>query len=101
MPISMACVGKYIFLHPALLRRKCCLEDDHLSLLTLWRQYDSVYREVLTYPVENDQLFPDEVREAGRAHLEEKQIKHEVKVYAGVPHGKLVEVQAFSRTGSP
>lgn len=69
--------------------------DDYLSLLTPWRQYDSVYQEVLTYSVENDQLFPDEVREAGRAHLEEKQIKHEVKVYTGVPHGKFAEVQAL------
>lgn len=56
--------------------------------------------EVLTYAVENDQLFPNEVREAGRAHLEKKQIQHEVKVYTGVPHGKFAEVQDFQRTRS-
>ena len=36
---------------------------------------------------ENDQLFPDDIREAGKKHLEEKQIEHEIKVYPGVPHG--------------
>ena len=40
--------------------------------------------------VENDQLFPDDVRTAGQKYLEENQIKHEVKVYSGVPHGFAV-----------
>jgi dienelactone hydrolase len=39
---------------------------------------------------ENDQLFPDEVREAGRKFLEEKGIEHEIKVYSNVPHGFAV-----------
>ncbi len=40
--------------------------------------------------VENDQLFPDDVRTAGQTFLEEKMIDHEVKVYTGVPHGFAV-----------
>ena len=37
--------------------------------------------------VENDQLFPDDVRNAGQTYLEENKVKHEVMVYSGVPHG--------------
>ncbi len=40
--------------------------------------------------VENDQLFPDDVRTAGQKYLEENKVKHEVKVYSGVPHGFAV-----------
>jgi dienelactone hydrolase len=40
--------------------------------------------------VENDQLFPDEVRLAGVEALEKAQIEHEVKVYPEVPHGFAV-----------
>lgn len=38
--------------------------------------------------VEDDPLFPDEVREAGHKALEDKGTEHEVKIYPGVPHGK-------------
>ncbi|KAL6714739.1 hypothetical protein ACLMJK_008164 [Lecanora helva] len=37
--------------------------------------------------VENDQLFPDEVRDQGKKFLEENKIEHEMRVYEGVPHG--------------
>ena len=40
--------------------------------------------------VENDQLFPDEVRIAGKEHLEKERVEHEVKVYSSVPHGFAV-----------
>ena len=40
--------------------------------------------------VENDQLFPDDVRNAGQTYLEEHKVKHEVKIYPGVPHGFAV-----------
>ena len=40
--------------------------------------------------VENDQLFPDEVRTAGETFLKEKKIDYEVKEYPGVPHGFAV-----------
>jgi dienelactone hydrolase len=40
--------------------------------------------------VENDQLFPDDVRTAGQAFLEENKVEHEIKVYSGVPHGFAV-----------
>lgn len=38
--------------------------------------------------LENDQLFPDDVRLAGQKFLEENKVEHEIKVYPGVPHGK-------------
>ena len=46
--------------------------------------------QYLTRATENDQLFPDEVRETGKAYLEEKQVENEIKVYSGVPHGFAV-----------
>jgi dienelactone hydrolase len=38
--------------------------------------------------VENDPLFPDEVREAGEKAMSDDNLEHEVQVYPGVPHGK-------------
>lgn len=40
--------------------------------------------------VENDQLFPEDVRIAGQKFLEENKVEHEIKVYPGVPHGFAV-----------
>jgi len=40
--------------------------------------------------VENDPLFPDDVRKVGLEALEKAQIEHEVKVYPEVPHGFAV-----------
>ena len=37
---------------------------------------------------ENDQLFPEEILEAGRKYLEANNIEHEIRTYPGVPHGK-------------
>ncbi|KAI9782674.1 MAG: hypothetical protein M1816_001745 [Peltula sp. TS41687] len=40
--------------------------------------------------VENDQLFPDEVREEGRKSLQANGVKHEIEVYKDMPHGFAV-----------
>ncbi|KAK0638830.1 Alpha/Beta hydrolase protein [Cercophora newfieldiana] len=40
--------------------------------------------------VEDDPLFPDEVRTAGEDYMREKGVEHEVQVYPGVPHGFAV-----------
>ena len=40
--------------------------------------------------VENDQLFPDEVRIAGKEHLDSQSTEYEMEVYPGVPHGFAV-----------
>ena len=40
--------------------------------------------------VENDNLFPDEIREAGQEFLQKNNIEHEMKVYPNVPHGFAV-----------
>lgn len=38
--------------------------------------------------VENDPMFPDEVRKYGEDYLAKGNLEHEVQVYPGVPHGK-------------
>jgi dienelactone hydrolase len=40
--------------------------------------------------VENDPLFPDEVRIAGEDYMSANGVEHEVQVYPGVPHGELL-----------
>ncbi|KAK4151435.1 protein AIM2 [Chaetomidium leptoderma] len=40
--------------------------------------------------VENDPLFPDEVRIAGEEYMSANGVEHEVQVYPGVPHGFAV-----------
>ncbi len=40
--------------------------------------------------VAQDTLFPDDVREQGRASLELNAVEHEIKVFNGVPHGFAV-----------
>lgn len=39
--------------------------------------------------VENDPLFPDDVRKFGEDALSKANVEHEVQVYPGVPHGKF------------
>lgn len=39
--------------------------------------------------VEDDPLFPDEVRIAGEEYMSANGVEHEVQVYPGVPHGEL------------
>lgn len=40
--------------------------------------------------VEHDPVFPDEVRMAGEDYMSKNNVEHEVQVYPGVPHGKLL-----------
>ncbi|KAB5554679.1 Alpha/Beta hydrolase protein [Coniochaeta sp. 2T2.1] len=40
--------------------------------------------------VENDPLFPDDVRMAGEDYMNKHEVEHEVSVYPGVPHGFAV-----------
>ncbi|KAH6845016.1 Alpha/Beta hydrolase protein [Chaetomium sp. MPI-CAGE-AT-0009] len=59
--------------------------------------------------VENDPMFPDEVRIAGEEYMSENGVEHEVQVYPGVPHGfavvgdyddaniKIAQVTAFDQ----
>jgi dienelactone hydrolase len=42
--------------------------------------------------VENDPLFPEEVRIGGEDSLSDANVEHEVQVYPGVPHGELVHI---------
>ncbi len=39
--------------------------------------------------VENDPLFPDDVRTAGEDYMSKNNVEHEVQVYPGVPHGEF------------
>ncbi len=61
----------------------------HGTLITK-EDLESIKSPISMACVENDQLFPDDVRTAGQTFLEEKKIDHEVKVYSGVPHGFAV-----------
>ena len=47
----------------------------------------AVKTPILLICVQNDPLFPDEVRQTGVETLEKNQVQHEVKVYPEVPHG--------------
>jgi len=59
--------------------------------------------------VENDQLFPDDVKEHGENFLKTNNIEHEFRTYSGVPHGfatlgdyedakiKSTQIQAFEQ----
>jgi dienelactone hydrolase len=38
--------------------------------------------------VEDDPLFPEEIRKAGEDSLVKNGVEHEIKIYPGVPHGK-------------
>jgi dienelactone hydrolase len=42
--------------------------------------------------VENDPLFPEEVRTAGEDYMSKANLEHEVRVYPGVPHGKTLKL---------
>ena len=46
--------------------------------------------------VENDPLFPDEVRMAGEDYMSKNEVEHEVSVYPGVPHGTLFSAFAVT-----
>lgn len=46
--------------------------------------------------VENDPLFPDEVRIAGEEYMSANGVEHEVQVYPGVPHGEFLPESCVS-----
>jgi dienelactone hydrolase len=48
----------------------------------------AVQSPLLMICVENDQLFPAEILEQGRQHMEANAVAHDIKIYPGVPHGK-------------
>ena len=61
----------------------------HGTLITA-EELEAVKSPITMVCVENDQLFPDDVRTAGEKSLEENKVEHQVKVYPGVPHGFAV-----------
>jgi len=61
----------------------------HATLVTK-EDLASVKSPVTMVCVEKDQLFPEEILEAGRSHLESNNVEHEIKTYPGVPHGFAV-----------
>ena len=48
--------------------------------------------------VDNDQLFSDEIREAGKGFLEAKGVEHEIRVYKGMPHGDYSPIPHITLT---
>lgn len=53
------------------------------------RDVCAVKAPLLMVCVENDQLFPEEILEQGRQHMQANGVEHDIKIYPGVPHGKL------------
>ena len=53
-------------------------------------EMDGVTVPTCVVAVENDTLFPDEIREEGRKAMEAKKLDHEFTVYPDVPHGFAV-----------
>ena len=58
-----------------------------MSMICIGGCFSSTSWTALIGPSEDDQLFPDDVREEGRKNLEGNKIEHEIHVYSGVPHG--------------
>ncbi|KAK4241623.1 hypothetical protein C8A03DRAFT_30205 [Achaetomium macrosporum] len=52
--------------------------------------FDGLKAPLSVVCVENDPLFPDEVRIAGEEYMSQNDVEHEVQVYPGVPHGFAV-----------
>lgn len=52
--------------------------------------FDGLKAPVSLVCVENDPLFPDDVRTAGEDYMSKINVEHEVQVYPGVPHGKFL-----------
>jgi dienelactone hydrolase len=65
----------------------------HGTLITS-DDFNGIRSPIMMICVENDQLFPDNVRVAGEEYLAANGIEHEVHVYPGVPHGEI-PVYAF------
>ena len=61
----------------------------HGTLITK-EDLEAIKSPVSMVCVENDNLFPDDVRDAGKEFLEKNNVEHEMKVYPGVPHGFAV-----------
>ena len=38
--------------------------------------------------LDNDPLFPNDIREEGKKSLEERKVEYELEIYQDVPHGK-------------
>jgi dienelactone hydrolase len=53
----------------------------------------AVKSPLLMVCVENDQLFPAEILESGRQYMDAHAVEHDIKIYPGVPHGKLSTAQ--------
>lgn len=60
----------------------------HGTLVTQ-EDFEGTKAPLMLICVENDQLFPDEVREAGEEYLRKAQVEHKIEIYPGVPHGKV------------
>lgn len=51
--------------------------------------------------VENDPLFPEDVRSAGEDSMSNANLEHEVQVYPGVPHGMYIHWSHSARNHTP
>lgn len=59
------------------------------ATLVAREDFDGIKVPLSLVCVENDPMFPDDVRKHGEDYLSKAQVDHEVQVYPGVPHGKF------------
>lgn len=62
------------------------------ATLVAREDFDGIKSPVSLVCVENDPLFPDDVRTAGEEYMSKSNVEHEVQVYPGVPHGKFLSL---------
>ena len=66
-----------------------CGTFAHGTMITK-EDLESIKSPISIVAVEKDQLFPDDVRIAGKEHLDGEKAEYEMEVYPGVPHGFAV-----------
>lgn len=59
----------------------------HGTLITK-EDFEGTKSPLMLICVENDQLFPDDVREAAEEFLKKNNVEHKLEIYPGVPHGR-------------
>lgn len=65
------------------------------ATLVAREDFEGIKAPVCLVCVENDPMFPDDVRKHGEDQLSKASVDHEVQVYPGVPHGKFSAASLF------
>jgi len=66
-----------------------CGAAAHGTLVTK-EDFNGVKAPLMLVCVQDDQLFPEDVRVAGEEYMKENGVEHKIEIYPGVPHGFAV-----------